>query len=284
MSYNNLSKAMDKGLINPNQILQSMVRGTDPIKAFGETEMRVSPLYLQSLEKTTDADFDGGYISHQRHVQAVKALASGVESSHPKLFRQRNTSNRALDMFHGVVAPLPLLVVEHNWLAALDKFVGEMQDELIVLPFPECRFVLKYAEHVRVGYAAQDPHTLAITVSAVTNAEGKLVDELSEVFKRHVAAVCVALEMELAGQTGYIVKDLGKSSVSSGVYKEEYKILPITKKGKAGSHNINTGKTKQRLHVKRSHWRTIKGVRTRIKWFFAGDIELGIIVKDYAIE
>lgn len=90
--------------------------------------------------------------------------------------------------------------------------------------------------------------------------------------------------MELAGKSGEINKDLGMSSKSFGRYREEYKILPITKKSKPGSHNINTGKTKQRLHVKRSHWRTYKGERRRIKWFFAGDIELGIIVKDYIID
>lgn len=260
MSYNNLSKAVDKGLIKPNQVLQSMVRGSDPIRAFGETEMRVVPSYLNQSRFSNQGmsinDLDDEQLNILRDVE----------------YRLRKEQL------------IPTFTVHHNWLAALDKFIGEIQDELIVLPFPHCRFVLQYEAEVHSGYVEQDPDTLQINVTAVTNSEGKLAEDLSEVFKRHVAAACVALEMELAGQTGDVAKDLGKSSVSSGVYKEEYKILPIVKKSKAGSHNINTGKTKQRFHIKRSHWRTIKGVRTRIKWFFAGDIELGIIVKDYAIE
>lgn len=267
MSNNNLSKAVDKGLIKPNQVFQSMVRGSDPIRAFGETEMRVAPMYMDMLEKTP------GVSRFSNQGMSINDL----DDEQLKILKDVEYRLRKEQL-------VPTFTVHHNWLAALDKFIGEIQDELIVLPFPQCRFVLQYEAEVRAGYVEQDPDTLKITVTAVTNSDGGLSEELSDVFKRHVAAVCVALEMELAGKIGEVVKDLGKSSVASGVYKEEYKILPITKKSTAGSHNINTGKTKQRFHVRRSHWKTVKGVRKRIKWYFAGNIELGIIVKDYAIE
>jgi hypothetical protein len=97
---------------------------------------------------------------------------------------------------------------------------------------------------------------------------------------KFIVAVCHGFVIDVCDVPD---KDLKIPSVHSGEYRQIYKILAIKKKSKAPDHNVNTGKTAQRFHIRRSHWKMVKGVRKRIKWYCAGNIELGIIIKDYVI-
>ena len=61
-------------------------------------------------------------------------------------------------------------------------------------------------------------------------------------------------------------------------------MVAVRRKTAAVDHNINTGRTAQRWHLRRSHWKMVKGVRKRIKWYAAGNIELGMVIKDYKLD
>lgn len=90
--------------------------------------------------------------------------------------------------------------------------------------------------------------------------------------------ICMALEANIA-QREPVVN--AKSSVKiPQMVKDIYRIvtvktldIPKRKNSEPTYHH--------RFHIRRAHWKTIKGERRRIAWYFAGDINLGVVNKDY---
>lgn len=106
-------------------------------------------------------------------------------------------------------------------------------------------------------------------------------DELEEI-KDEIHFICMALEIGVVSKepTLQTTTGVGKPTEPKG---NEYYVLTLRKRT-CGIGKVRGQGSRQRLHVKRSHWRTINGIKKRIKWFLAGDINLGIIVKDYKID
>ncbi len=256
MISNNLTDAVKNGLIHPDQLEQSLLgRGHRKVHIAGT---RV------------------GHVVKRPLVLPVDSEGRLLDTTTDSLLKDTEYMRRRQQLF-------PIFTVVHNWLAVLDKQVGEVKDDMIALPMPQCRFEFLYENEVHTGQVMQDEETQEIFVWNITDINDNPVVGRNDEFKRHVVCACIALEMELAGKTGEVVKDLKTASNNSGNYRQTYKILAIKKKSKAPDHNVNTGKTAQRFHIRRSHWKMVKGVRKRIKWYCAGNIELGIIIKDYVI-
>ncbi len=106
-------------------------------------------------------------------------------------------------------------------------------------------------------------------------------EELEEI-KDEIRFICMAMEIGVVSKEAMsrTTTGVGKPTEPKG---NEYYVLTLRKRT-CGVGKVRGQGSRQRLHVKRSHWRTINGVKKRIKWFLAGDINLGIIVKDYKID
>ncbi len=232
-------------------------------RIFGETEAR-------AMGYAGDSKFSPKYRSNHALPQAQSKLLEAVEYA----LRKEQL--------------LPTFAVEHNWFKVLEKHLGVIDDHQIVLPFAQCIFKLNYLPGTPYGIIRQHPETNVIDVVSFSTNPGMTFEDFKDphdAFKRHVVCTCVAMEMGLAGKTSEIDADLGKDSVADRDPVNSYKVLPIKlTKSEPKPHNVNTGASAQRFHIRRSHWKTVKGERRRIKWYFAGNIELGIIIKDYIID
>jgi hypothetical protein len=256
MSTNPLINGVKDGLIHPGQLEQSLL-------GRGHLKRHIAGTRV-------------GHVIKRPLVLPIDSEGRLLDTTADPLLKDSEYMRRRQQLF-------PVFTVVHNWMTVLDKQVGEVKDDMITLPMPQCRFEFLYENEVHTGQVMQDEETHEIFVWNITDINDEPVTNRNDEFKRHVVCACIALEMELAGKTSEVNKDLKIPSVHSGEYRQIYKILAIKKKSKAPDHNVNTGKTAQRFHIRRSHWKMVKGVRKRIKWYCAGNIELGIIIKDYVI-
>ena len=180
------------------------------------------------------------------------------------------------------------LIIEHNWHEALHKAISDVKDSEVALPFELCHVKLAYlGDGTIIGFVTQDPETHQITVQSVGVGESLLQTPLPEVadeFKKHLLYALIAMELGLTKNEPASLTDLGLSSVKTGPMSNIFKVVAIRRQKAADDHNVNTGRMGQRWHLRRSHWKMVKGVRKRIKWYAAGNIDLGIIVKDYTLD
>ncbi len=265
---------------------------TEPQKQEGR--IKVTPMITSLLEKTTDLpanafvrSLEDGLLRPGQIEQSIstRGTLSRKHIAGTRTFGEsesRFMSPLAIDEYlKRKEQLLPTFTVAHDWFKPLDNVLGAVKDDLVTLPFPECKFVLDYIEGKPHAIIRQHPDTHAIDVTSVS--DEAIIS--SEDFKRHVVCTCVAMEMKLAGQASEVKADLGKASLLYHTASNIYKILPVKLvKKESKPHNINTGALAMRFHVRRSHWKTVKGERRRIKWYFAGNIELGIVIKDYIID
>lgn len=281
-SGNPLAKAVRTGLVRKNQLLQTAIR------SHGETETRIFDLptgYQYAQQKgiqvgvQPNADYDG---EEGGLLPADMILGSESRTNRMNIGALLERTSTLLPFGYA-----PLFTVAHNWHKALHALLGDVTDDLVALPFPACWFYFPYLEGLNHAVVSQDPDTREITVHSANSAIPLLSQEGGAdytVFKQHVLCACVAMEMGLANQGSVDVIDMGLPPSIIRTARAEYKVLPIKMaKGSKKPHNINTGRKGHPLHVRRSHWKVVKGVRKRIKWYFAGNIELGVIIKDYTV-
>lgn len=296
---NKLVQAAQSGLVNTDQLLQSLAaRGslTSNPDSTGDAVIPIAAPYLNLLEKTDPKSAMPRKIFNTKSFGETEGRVlsySGDSMFSPKFLATSAMSKAQAELLESVRKEmrkeqlLPTFSIGHDWFSVLDKHLGTVDDNQIVLPFPKCIFKLDYVEGTPYGIISQHPETNVINVLSFSANPGMTFEEFKdpyEVFKRHVIFACVAMEMGLAGKMSEINADLGKDSVAGRDPVNSYKVLPIKlTKSQPKPHNVNTGASAQRFHVRRSHWKTVKGVRKRIKWYFAGNIELGFIIKDYAV-
>lgn len=181
-----------------------------------------------------------------------------------------------------ILVDLPLIFIDFNWHSVFNSKVSELKDEEIVLPFPDCIFKITYLDKQPVIHARQSSETFKITLDILSDDTELDVAEI----KQHILAACLSIELNLVTlpPTAKINLNIKKKLEFKGI---SYVLLPVRKTTKtqpqSQSTSTNTG-TKQRLHIRRGHWKTIRGIKKRIKWYIAGDITLGIIIKDYKID
>lgn len=191
-------------------------------------------------------------------------------------------------------------IVEHDWHGALSKIIKDVTNNEIQIPYPETIFEFSYMETPMRGTVYQDPDTYEIRLGNiyVSPAEAEVFEvrpwylanhkEAAE-FLDHVRYTCIALETELS-----VKEQQPMLSFLKALKPEQrkmlkapsvtYKILPIRKHEPKEGSVVPVIGSKQRFHVRRSHWKMVKGERRRIKWYFAGNIELGFVVKDYKLD
>ena len=183
-----------------------------------------------------------------------------------------------------ILVDLPLIFIDFNWHSVFNSKVSELKDEEIVLPFPDCIFKISYMDKQPVIHARQSSETFKITLDILSDDTELDVAEI----KQHILAACLSIELNLVTlpPTAKINLNIKKKLEFKGI---SYVLLPVRKTTKTQSQSqsqstsTNTG-TKQRLHIRRGHWRTVRGIKKRIKWYIAGDITLGIIIKDYKLD
>jgi hypothetical protein len=128
-----------------------------------------------------------------------------------------------------------------------------------------------------VIHARQSSETFKITLDILSDDTELDVAEI----KQHILAACLSIELNLVTlpPTAKINLNIKKKLEFKGI---SYVLLPVRKTTKTQPQSQSTSKntgTKQRLHIRRGHWRTVRGIKKRIKWYIAGDITLGIIIK-----
>ncbi|MEG3034010.1 MAG: hypothetical protein RR877_00785 [Aurantimicrobium sp.] len=173
---------------------------------------------------------------------------------------------------------IPFIFIDHNWYGVFNEKVSTIHDEEIVLPFPECIFEISYLESKPVVRVSQSSDTFGITLEVLSNTH-----ELDlELLKQHILSACLSLELNIMSlpATAKVDMKITENLEFKGI---TYVMLPIRKSSPSKVVSKNTG-TKQRLHIRRGHWKTIRGIKKRIKWYIAGDIKLGMIIKDYKID
>ena len=191
-------------------------------------------------------------------------------------------------------------IVEHDWHSALSKIIKDVQDNEIQLPYAETIFEFSYMETPMRGTIYQDPNTYEIKLGNVyiSTASAEVFEvrpwylanaKEAAVFLEHVRYTCVALETELSVKQQQPMLDFLKAlkPAQRKLLKAPsvtYKILPVRKHEPKEGSVVPVVGSKQRFHVRRSHWKMVKGERRRIKWYFAGNIELGFVVKDYKLD
>lgn len=97
--------------------------------------------------------------------------------------------------------------------------------------------------------------------------------------------ICIALETNIAKQE---VINPPKVSQLARSYapprpSNTYKVLAVRSSTTISPREKEDPKYHQRFHVRRGHQRKIGDRKVRVKWCFAGDIALGIVVKDYTL-
>ena len=173
---------------------------------------------------------------------------------------------------------IPFIYIDHNWYGVFSEKVSTIHDEEIVLPFPECIFEIAYLESKPVVRVSQSSDTFEITLETLSNTQELDLDLL----KQHVLSACLSLELDIMSlpATAKVDMKIADHIEFRGI---TYVMLPIRKSSPSKVTSKNTG-TKQRLHIRRGHWKTIRGIKKRIKWYIAGDITLGMVIKDYKID
>lgn len=232
---------------------------TEPIRSLGEDEARMLPGYR--------------YISDD---QSMRLLDTDVGSD-------RLLSDAEYRMRQVMLATK--FTIDHDWYSALEPSVGVVKDDEVTLPYEVMFIRLGYQQMSAIVTQNQETHEIT-----VSNFQGDMYselivdDETVALYKQHVLCALVAMELGLTKSEPASLVDMGLATTRTGVRTDVFKVLAIRPSHSSGSHNINTGRKGLRWHLRRSHWKMVKGVRKRIKWYAAGNIELGIIVKDYVLD
>lgn len=97
--------------------------------------------------------------------------------------------------------------------------------------------------------------------------------------------ICIALETNIAKQEVVNPPKVSQSTRSNTPTRPSntYKVLAIRSSTTVSPRAKEDPKYHQRFHVRRGHQRKIGDRKVRVKWCFAGDIALGIVVKDYTL-
>lgn len=215
-------------------------------------------------------------------------------------------------------------VVENDWAKPLEK--SDLTTGDFTLPYSHCcfeflvsgvRVVLALQEEADVGIMAvpfygykrrwfmgKDLHCvdgrLKWVKDAYDDADGR---EWAEFFTKHVRAICIMLEAEVAEALERDQIDpgssLAKSNQKRGKRSPRYHVIRLV--GRHTRHRSH-GSTEYQgivpLHFRRGHWRHFRGTggnelyvdvegttrsRTRIKWMLVGNEDLGFIEKHYRL-
>lgn len=219
--------------------------------------IRLNPFYYMDLEKTGNRDFDGDATNLLRDEEyRTRRLMAATKFS-----------------------------IEHNWYEVLSASTNEIKDEEVTLPYEQLFVRIPYLGQGATVMQDQDDHS--IIVFGMLDSKYQPIQASGEdyaLFKQHVLCALVAMELGLTQTEPASLVDMGLSSTKTGVMTNIFRVVAVRRKTAAVDHNINTGRTAQRWHLRRSHWKMVKGVRKRIKWYAAGNIELGMVIKDYKLD
>lgn len=273
-----------------------------PIRTLGESEarmipgdryvgddiaVRIAPISWMMLEK--NADFDGnsnglmnavnaGTVQSNQVLQSLAARDHGLQSDSPQSLDDTEYRMRQVML-------ATKFTIEHDWYAVLEPRVGVVKDEEVALPYEVMFIRLGYQQMSAIVTQSQETHEIT-----VTNFQGDMYSELNAdteamaLFKQHVLCALVAMELGLTKTEPASLVDMGLATTRTGIRTDVFKVLAIRPSQGPGDHNINTGRKGQRWHLRRSHWKLVKGERRRIKWYAAGNIELGMVIKDYVLD
>lgn len=235
-------------------------------------------IYPMLLDKTTgvNADFDGDPFGGWGRSKAVEHL-----SHRANLLGDEEYAARREQL---LLSHMPTFVVEHDWVKALSQAAPDLTDDEVVLPFDSVNFYFPNLDKPLHGNVSEAKgKTAEFSPFTVRMPEDTDPDTVS-LFMKQVRYALLALELGLVGQVKGELFDLNLPNTVDRFRGDIYKVLPLRV---ARSESDTPGESAGyhlRFHLRRSHYRTINGVRKRIKWYAAGRIELGIIIKDYHFE
>lgn len=266
---------------------------TESIRSLGEDEARMLPGYryidddltmrLLDTEFSEDPNNLTKAVNHGS-VNVNQVLQSLISRGHGSIASSDQLLSEAEYRMRQVVLATKF-TIDHDWYSALEPSVGVVKDDEVTLPYEVMFIRLGYQQMSAIVTQNQETHEIT-----VSNFQGDMYselivdDETVALYKQHVLCALVAMELGLTKSEPASLVDMGLATTRTGVRTDVFKVLAIRPSHSSGSHNINTGRKGLRWHLRRSHWKMVKGVRKRIKWYAAGNIELGIIVKDYVLD
>lgn len=188
-----------------------------------------------------------------------------------------------------------VFVVRHDWAAAFGDSLKE--GDPFKLPFDLCAFefrvsgntLIMMCEPLHDGEGGEGVNTLVIMegVDGVWfTMPPDAMTEISTWLLRHVRAICVALEAEVAEHsvTRQPYKLNAKRQRAGKVPLRDFHVVDLSRRTRASARGESapTGR-KVRMHFRRGHWRHYEDHKTWIEWMLVGNPDLGFIDKEYRI-
>lgn len=102
-------------------------------------------------------------------------------------------------------------------------------------------------------------------------------DEKQEILSE-IRYVCMAMEAKIATKTAELIQ--GMAAKMQQTPRDIYRVTVVKPLDIVKRKNAEP-KYHHRFHIRRAHWKGVGAKRKRIGWYFAGDISLGVITKDY---
>lgn len=204
----------------------------------------------------------------------------------------------ATDFENEVFREAEILVIEHDWAAALS---ADDDNAPINLPFDVCAFEFRISGYPVIAMATQFGDDVAFSpvigfkgtwiLTDFTFQAGSYSDidegylKIIDLLSRQIRAVCIALDAEVAVSEPRREPHDGQRGNSQYALAKPYHVVSLTRRSARATEcpmPASPGRGK-RLHFRRGHWRHYSTFKTWVKWCLVGNPELGFIDKHYKL-
>lgn len=179
-----------------------------------------------------------------------------------------------------------VFLIEHDWATAFSK-ANDILSGDINLPYEVCCFEFLMSDRRVVIVAVQDGETIHRQYAIeATNGWGLIGRATEKGLDRQIAAICIALDAEVA-ETELIRAPHLKNSKGAqrAAPLSRHHVVILSRRARPAPLPEGSGGTHRspRLHFRRGHWRHLETHKTWIKWMLVGDPDLGFIEKTYRL-
>jgi hypothetical protein len=195
-----------------------------------------------------------------------------------------------------------VFLIEHDWSAA---FAGatDYADGEYILPFEMCCFEMRLSGRRLIVVETERGRLIALQAGDLwvvypparpdhpmryaESGQNDHLHALSDLVAKHIRAVCIALEAEVAvSETIRAPHKLNAAREKKGLLPiADYHVVSLARRQRAApllrAGEPETGRV--RLHFRRGHWRHYETHKTWIKWTLVGNPDLGFINKHYRL-
>lgn len=242
--------------------------------------------------------------------QLINNMVNGIEPIRRSNSRPVTPDDRE---WPELIARAEPFVVQHDWARAFDS--ANLEAGEVHLPFELCAFEFRISGanitafiedtgHLQMvvamthdfqyilepalefnGVGWSMPSTLRMAYYSEPSPLVELIDKLSDFVSRHVRAILIALDAQVA--THSPVREPTKLNAKRAQQGrppiKQYHVVNLSRRQTTNRIEPTGTHRSPRLHFRRGHWRHYHDHRTWIEWMLVGDPDLGFIDKHYRL-